>query len=301
MSQVYQKADPSFFSDMSKSKNFISYPHSSYPCSKFNKPLNSDTQSNVFRSDDDSSNDNSLEEMDAVKRFCNLSKTDGSDESEQNFVINNDDVVNNALPNVDNIVDVTNGNLAVHSEDANKDTISNSSENISNKTNSSSDILSENVSEDTEPNISGENSTLSHERNISPDLSSTCDQTREISNASPSTISDQQSLEEKSPKIKYHTQDSEPSTTIKEHRQNDKASTGSKETDIESHTNGSSGITSPEKLNSNSPPQNNRPTRQRPPSLKLIEAAWGGRSWVDPSVANFCGKSKCVLLTSSKA
>ena len=279
MSQIYQKADPSFFSDMSTSKSFITYP--TYPCSQFNKSI-SDTPNNdhEFKSDDESSNENSLpEEMDAVKRFCNISNTIESDGNKQKLV-NKDNIVNTLL-NVDNCVDVVEKKSETHNEDTCVENDGISSVNNSDESNSVNNLCEDSCSE---PKIGAEKSELRLD-STTADSSKACKTASEIPDSLPSSISDHQSCE-KSSGLDNDTQDCDSSTTLGEDVQDPTSCT---KLECEGSISDSSSSTSPEKRTPGSQGRSERPVRLRPPSLKLIEAAGGATSAKD-----YCGKSKLI-------
>jgi hypothetical protein len=284
MSQVYQKADSSIFSDMSSSKNYISYPHTSYQCSQFKKPHSSQSNSpnndSEFKSDDDSSNDNSFEEMDAVKRFCNLSKPIGSNGTEQKSV-NIDNPVN-TLPTVDKCVDENNENIIAHYENKADGNIKSSLKNDLDESNSCAD-LTENLPEkfQSDTDIDKNSSDLIQE-NSNGFAGNSHDQ---ILSTKPEHLEIEKPLEGE-----INGSSGDRSVTIKE---NDKTLATVIEEDVFTDPiDDRSSSSSPEKPTSESLTKSDRPVRKRPPSLKLIEAA-GGLT----SAKNFCGKSKSFIFT----
>ena len=211
----------------------------------------------IFKSDDDSSNDNSLEEMDAVERFCNLSKS-----SDQKDIVNNDSSVN-TLPVVDNLIDVTNGCITAHNEGVVEKEEEKSLEL------KSEDVLSDDIKSESENEphdscselIKNENNSSISTKNVVADSAKSV--SFEPSSSSPN---------KKNPKnVAVVIEEDLGARIIEEYQE--------VAIDLVENSDKIPKVTSPEKPN--------RPVRLRAPSLKLIEAAGGTATTKD-----FCSKSE---------
>lgn len=259
MSQICPKSDPSFFSDITSPKNFISYPHNSYQCSQnFNKsrdPAVSVENNHIFKSDDDSSN--SVEDMDAVERFCNLSQP-----NDQKDIVNKDSTVN-TMSDVDSYVDVTNGCVTAQNEGVIEE-----EEDESQEQSSESEQLLDTI-KSSEKESQGLTSELKSYENSTESLTADSNDTHgQDCSEQPSSH-----LTKTRKKIATVVEEDLTARIIEEYEEVAVDPIEDSEND--------SKVTSPGKRN--------RPMRLRAPSLKLIEAAGGA-----PATKDYCSKSKSL-------
>ena len=211
----------------------------------------------IFKSDEDSSNDNSLEEMDAVERFCNLSKP-----NDQKDIVNNDSSVN-TLPDVDNLIDVTNGCITAHNEGV-----------VEKEEEKSLEVKSEDVLSDNIKSVSGnepQDSCSELIKNENDSSKTTENFIDDCAKSVPFESSSSSSHKKKPKKVAKVIEEDLSARIIEEYQE--------VAIDLVENSDNSSKVTSPEKPN--------RPVRLRAPSLKLIEAAGG-----TPTTKDYCSKSE---------